>query len=578
MVDVVFITPNLKCSVFNEPTGSVLLTSILKQAGISVQILPMGKFGDVNADFSSFLAEGLRQIVELHPKILSFYTRCDTYHIALSIAQRVKCCAPDIYTVFGGQQSDLCAEDTLNAFPYIDFICRGEGETTVTPFFRSLLMGSPDLSVPGLAYLAPDGNVICNPRPPLLEDFDSIPMIDYQMLLDMGYTIENKAVSVDVGRGCPFNCTFCSTKKFWNRYYRVKNPKLIVQEMLHLYNEFGVDSFSFEHDMFTMNKEKVREVCALISELPFSAHWGCSARIDCVDEALIDTMYAAGLDSIYFGIETGSMRMQKIINKNIKIDRVLPLIRYIVNKGIYVTVSFIYGFPEETEEDLSQTMDLWLALSKLDRVSAGGHLLAFFPGTELEERYRHQLTLAEFYSNQTGNHGVKECYEMIRDNPAVFPQYRELKTELRAQCDFFEQFLTEYKSLRVIYDVLRPAFPSTFVCYKHWREYRVALEDEASYSRRQKNHQATAQLISKYAKPADAMRMQEIVRFLSDKEAIAKAPEDCVKTEIYGFCLQDLNAGKPLHEYSAGFSSVVFQNYGGKLQIQFQTVIQQKEC
>lgn len=571
MPDVLFITPNLKSSVFDEPTGTLLLTAILKKEGISVQIIPMGRFGNVNEDFSRFLSNAEQLIKASGAKIVSFYTRCDTYHISLSLAARIKQFALDKYVVFGGQQSDLCAEDTLQAFPCVDFICRGEGETTVVPFFRSLLNGTPDLTVPGLAFMK-DGKVTVNQRPALLEDFDSVPMIDYKMLIDMGYSIENKAVAVDVGRGCPFNCIYCSTKKFWNRYYRVKNPKLIVNEMLHLYNEFGVSTFSFEHDMFTMNKEKVREVCSLISDLPFQATWGCSARLDCIDEKLIDVMYESGLRSIYIGLETGSPRMQKAINKHLDLSRVLPMIRYISSKGIYTVVSFIYGFPEETEDDLSMTMDLWLELSKLKNVSLQGHLLAFFPGTDLEQKYRDQLTLASVYSNQTGDFAVSDCYEMIKEHPSIFPQYREYRTELRDQCDLLIPFLSVYRELRPVFDYLRPKFASSFALYKSWRDHMQDFESLNASTRSKKALllRKTELFLAQFPDDECYRLMTQIVCYAADRAENRIQGNN--NNFIYEFVVADMDDQKDLMQFQKGMSVVSYSWKDGQQKTFINTV------
>ncbi|MBE6934491.1 MAG: hypothetical protein E7462_05525 [Ruminococcaceae bacterium] len=149
MSKVVFITPNLTRSVREEPVGTLLLATILRNNGIDASILQFYDFGDMSS-FDVFLDNAIRSISELRPKIISFYTRCDTYHISLKLAAQLKHTLPGAYIVFGGPQADISATQTLNAFPYVDFICCGEGENVVTPFFTSLLANQPDLSTPGL--------------------------------------------------------------------------------------------------------------------------------------------------------------------------------------------------------------------------------------------------------------------------------------------------------------------------------------------------------------------------------------------------------------------------------------------
>ena len=116
MSDVVFVTPNWNGYVREEPVGTLLMATILRNHGIDPKILQFYSFGDVN-DFPAFLNHALTQITALCPRIVSFYTRCDSYHVTLKIAQLVKASLPDTYIVFGGPQSDLSAADTLRQIP-----------------------------------------------------------------------------------------------------------------------------------------------------------------------------------------------------------------------------------------------------------------------------------------------------------------------------------------------------------------------------------------------------------------------------------------------------------------------------
>ena len=320
MREVVFVTCTESKNILKESVGSLLLATILRSKGIDSHILSYSSFGDMK-DFNGFLEEGVRQICEKKPKILSFYTRSDCYHIMLKLAEAAKA-RLNCIVVFGGPQADIIARETLREIPFVDYVCCGEGENTVYPFFSSLLRGEPDLTVDGLVYRK-NGEIIVNPRPTLIEDLDTIPLLDYSIFPEDAEVDPMITFPIDVGRGCPFGCTYCSTKTFWGRKYRLKSPKRIVEELQYYHDRFGVRHFVFQHDMFTMNKKLVLETCRLIKELPFKATWNCSARLDCVDKELIDAMVDANLFHLYLGIETGSPRMQKLANKNLNLDGIL---------------------------------------------------------------------------------------------------------------------------------------------------------------------------------------------------------------------------------------------------------------
>lgn len=448
MLEVLFITPTATTNVLKESLGPLLLSTILREQGVCTEILSFARIGDIRK-YENFLENAVTMITEKNPRILSFYTRCDCYHIMLKIAQRVKA-ALGCHIVFAGPQADITATATLEEIPWVDYICRGEGETTVYPFFSSLLKGKPDLSVAGLVYRSQDG-IKENPRPELIRDLDTLPIPDYSVFPGEIQVDPKACFSIDVGRGCPFGCTYCSTKTFWGRKYRLKSPERILQEVKHFHDLFGLNYFAFEHDMFTMNKAQVMEICRMIKELDYKIYWNCSARADCIDEELIRTMADAGMRWIYLGIETGSPRMQKLVNKNLKLENILPLIRYITSCGVRVVTSFIYGFPQETEEDISLTLDLMIELMGMKYVQTQSHLCAFLPGTALGEEYRDRLTLAQVQSDQAGDIGFAENYDFIVEHPRLFLQCREYPTELRNKLAYFTVFLNVFNALKHAY-------------------------------------------------------------------------------------------------------------------------------
>ena len=458
MKEVIFITPNMDGAIGSEAMGTLQLATILKKEGVDCEILQFFKIGDLKR-FDTFLDNAMKMIEERQPKIVSFYTRCDVYHIDLKLAKMIKERWPEVYVVCGGPQSDITAEETIKQVPYIDFVCRGEGEKNIYTFFTSLLQKNPDLTIPGLAYR--DGNEIkINPRAELIEDLDVLPMPDYSFFHFPSDEVKWRTrFPIEVGRGCPFSCTFCSTKTFWGRKFRLKSPERIYQEIKDAHEWYGVTKFKFTHDMFTLNRKKVIETCELLKTLDFPIDWGGSSRLDCIDRELIDVMADAGMKGIFLGIETGSPRMQKIINKNLKLDDAVGLVSYLNEKGIMVKASFMYGFPEETEEDLSQTIALIGKLLSLPNVKITTHLCAFYVGTELTSTYGKEMTPVDYYSNATGDYAVKECEDIIREYPDLFSHMLEYKTELRGKLKYFDLFFFVWSCMQPVYQYLSEKYP-----------------------------------------------------------------------------------------------------------------------
>ncbi len=149
-----------------------------------------------------------------------------------------------------------------------------------------------------------------------------------------------------------------------------------------LKEEFGIDFISFEDDNFSLSRGRVKEICIKIIEYPLDIGWACSGRADNVDEEMLKLMKKAGCESIYVGIESGSPRILKLLNKNISKKKVNEGIRKIKESGIRVLGSFILGIPSETKEEMAQTLEYALSLP-LDGVSF--FIFTPYPRTELRE-------------------------------------------------------------------------------------------------------------------------------------------------------------------------------------------------
>lgn len=550
MSDVVFITPNISGSLSGESFGTLLLATILRDAGIQSKIFSLRSLGDLD-HFDTFIRDTLQKISALNPKIVSFYSRSDTYHIALKIAQYIKKTSPHIYTVFGGPHSDLVAEDTLTDIPYVDYICRGEGEHTIVPFFNSLIAGKPDHTIAGLVYRE-NGAVVTNPKPELIANLDSLPFVDYSFLDSQNTYAHStqESFSVDVGRGCPFSCTFCSTKMFWGQKYRLKSAERIVEEIKNIHDKFGFTSFTFEHDMFTLNREKVIQICAMLKNIGFDLTWQCSARIDCLDEELIDIMADAGLTKIFVGIETGSARMQKVIRKNLNLNKVVDILTYISNKGLHFTASFIFGYPNETEEDFSQTMALMMKLSKLPRSHVQQHLYAFFAGTELTNQYIGQLEPSTILPDATVNVFVPECEDLIFAHPALFSHFFEYKNELREKVKYYPTFFRCWLTMQPVYEYIAARYYSERLCqmlYDFSERNRDVLLADAGVDAVLRQDQ----FLDAFADDERYAVLKDVARFILWRN---KAEDG--STEVFKFNVQDFLNGSPIEKLRASFAVV----------------------
>ncbi len=328
-----------------------------------------------------------RQILALQPDVVGFTSLGCNFICTAKTAAYIRQWRPDLPILLGGPHATVLDRAVLEHFPQFDMIVRNEAENTILPALDGLFRGRFE-GIPGITWR--DGPAIrSNPGEPNIADVDTLPMPAYHHypVRELGLT----SLRMDAGRGCPFQCTFCSTASFFGRKYRLKSAGRLRREMDFLHRTYGVSDFALTHDLFTVNRRKVLEFCDAIEGLGYT--WKCSARMDCVDNELLERMRAAGCSSIYYGIEAGSERMQEISKKRLDLALFDPVLAETQRLGLSSTVSFITGYPEETRADQKATLDLIGDCFARDGapLNVQLHLLTPEPGTQLLHQYRDKI-------------------------------------------------------------------------------------------------------------------------------------------------------------------------------------------
>lgn len=366
------------------PLGLLSIATVLHHSSFDVQII------DINQPYYILdSAAAAEMILSEEPDIIGFSTICNWYPLVLQIAELCKQKHPDSIIVLGGPQASVTDVTTMQSFPCIDIIMRGESEQNITPLFTAIGSGQRIHNIPGITFR--DGaQIVRTAEAPPIAILDDLPLPDYSLIPRID---DFNSLPIEVGRGCPFRCTFCSTKGFFQRHFRFRDTAHLLKLIVDLHEKYGTCRLQFVHDNVTVSRKKMLELCNGIKRLGLDTRWTCSARVDCLDRKLIDRMAEAGCDGVFMGIETGSKRMQRMIGKNLNLDKVTNVIEWISDKAISFTVSFIIGFPDETLEDLEMTIRLMTLL----RFKGDGsevvqlHMLSPAPGTEMYEENKSNL-------------------------------------------------------------------------------------------------------------------------------------------------------------------------------------------
>ena len=424
--------------------GLMSLAAVAQRFGHSVSIY------DIKRDLANGLARidknlydfAVGAITGYSPDVVGFTALGCNFPFVVRLAEAVKLALPKTKILLGGPHATILHRETIETFSWIDVVVRGEAEDILPRILESL--SSERLqTVPGITFRGPDGSVISTANAPIIEELDELPSPAYETypVSELGLG----AIRIEAGRGCPFKCTFCSTASFFGRDYRLKSPVKLVSEMRRLNCQYGFSNFKLNHDLFTVNKKKVRAFCEEVSAENFT--WECSARVDCVDNELINRMAHAGCRRIYFGVETGSRRLQKLMRKDLDLDLVEPTLEVTERLGIKTVTSFIIGYPEEQLDDYRDTLSLALDLHcrPAGLNTSQLHVLTPEPGTELMSRFGRELV---FDPEPTGFNLpilTDEDRTLLERHPRLFGNYYCFPTRVpratsRISSKLFEAF------------------------------------------------------------------------------------------------------------------------------------------
>jgi len=469
------------------PVGILSLAAVLEAKGLQPAVVDLNRvyyewLRDSNRDKTDFCGyAGARFAARDFDgfDFFGFSTVCSSYPVTLRIAAEVKRAHPNSVVVLGGPQASVVDVPTLRAFPSIDLVVRGEAEQTLPELVDALGGGRSFADVPGLTFRR-QNEIVRTPDAPLVLDLDALPFPAFHLFPDVRNC---RHFPLELGRGCPFSCTFCSTNDFFRRRFRLKSPSHMIAEMRRVRQTYGVSSFELVHDMFTVDRKRVVEFCEALLEArrnnpEDSFIWGCSARTDCVDEDLIALMSRAGCRGIFFGIETGSRRMQKIIDKGLELNDSADRVRSCDKFKINTAVSLMAGFPDETMNDLRDTAAFFVDSLRYDHADPQLSILAPLADTPITRQHKDSLVLNDDVADMSfrGWRQELEDHAIIAAYPEIFSSFysaplphldREFLKELR---DFL---LSGMRAFRKLLLGLHQDSGNIVDVFQQWQEWRT---------------------------------------------------------------------------------------------------------
>jgi len=362
------------------------MASVLKEAGHRIAFWELCEELEPLPTEEQFLA----RIAEEEPDILAFSVVTNQWSYAQKLASwaRKTCSKP---FVLGGVHALAGAEEILKTGLF-DYVFRGECEDAFLEFVQRLQQGKSVDDVRNLAMIC-DGEIKINPVRPL-PDLEALPPKDYECM-NFQRMIDAKRgwVGLMASRGCPFSCTYCfnhvMVKSYRDdlqcsfkqlNYMRRFSVGKMIDEIRYLQKNYrDIKMFIFDDDLFTFDKEYVKEFCEAyrkISTTPFVVN----AHVGFFDDECAGALAAANCRIVKFGVESGSPAIRsKILNRHMTNDSIVEAIRVVGDNGMHSSVFLIIGFPHETRADVFATVEL------MGKAKPGRFRWTYFfpfPGTE----------------------------------------------------------------------------------------------------------------------------------------------------------------------------------------------------
>lgn len=326
------------------------------------------------------------EVKRLEPEIVGITCGSVTYKPCIETAKAIKEVLPNCKVVVGGWHPSYLPE-TMLEHPEIDYVVMGEGERAIVELANCIIKGEDSSVISKIAGVAcrHNGKIVKNSPVPI-KDLDEIPFparhllqID-QYLRNMEFLKASPVDTMNVIRGCPYNCAFCDTKGIWGSKCRSFSPPRVVEEIEHLVNNFGTRGLYFIGDNFTINKKRTLELCKLIKSSGLDVEWICDTRVDLISRDLLKEMRSAGCRTIWFGVESGSPRILKKLNKGVTIEQTENAFKLCRQEDIKLSCSLMMGVPGETLGDIKATFKF---AKKLNPDWIHFNIFVAYPGSSL---------------------------------------------------------------------------------------------------------------------------------------------------------------------------------------------------
>ncbi len=298
----------------------------------------------------------------------------------------------DKYFIAGGEHFTAVPEICLEHCKDLDAIALGEGEETIVEIANAIDSNSSWLNIAGLVVRDNDKFVKTDKRKRLIK-LDEIPKPAWDLVPINKYLDLKLSLGVDRGRtmpmiasrGCPYQCTFCSSPSMWGTRWIARDAKLLVNEIEEYIKKYNIDAVDFYDLTAIVKKSWIIEFCNEIISRNLNITWQLPSgtRSEALDDDVTSLLYKSGCRNIGYAPETGSERMLVAIKKKVKLSRMTKSLKSSIKAGLNIKINIMLGFPNETHKDILKTFWYLIKMSFIGVHDVSMGVFAPYPGSEI---------------------------------------------------------------------------------------------------------------------------------------------------------------------------------------------------
>jgi len=387
------------------------LARVISDGGIDCEIIDIKADTKTREDAAKrrISQKILEEIERIKPSIVGITWYSPDFNDVAYLSECIKGFDIKIKIIVGGIHPTLHPEDFLYDDSPIDCVVVGEGEKIIIPLIDRLIKNQDISAIAGVGfYNHNDNKAVVQGVAEVSDNLDEIPFPAYDKINMKHYTTPNpyairgmylSSFHIMASRGCPSQCSFCVSKHLAQKMakknlFRIRSAENIADEIEFLKKEYKIDAFYFADDAFTINASKTIKICNEIIKRNIDIVWGCSTRISSVNEELIKKMKEAGCLQIDFGVESGSDKILSFLRKGIDVAQIKKAFALCNKYRIRTFANILLNTPEETEEDLSETLKL---LTEIRPSIVLFNMFIPYPGTDIYYEKIGRLSKDEYY-------------------------------------------------------------------------------------------------------------------------------------------------------------------------------------